>query len=130
MSGEYSAFGLDWTFVADADLSGDQFRFVAAASTAGNVKRATSASVPIPIGVLQNKPKAGESAAVRISGVTLVKANAATAINHGDYLTAGADGQAVKASGSAAAAIALESLSSGSGVVIKALLLPGAYRFS
>lgn len=130
MSGEYAGMGFDWTFIADADLSDRIYRFVAAASTAGRVKLATGASNPLPLGVLQNNPKAGEPAAVRLGGVTLVEANAATSISFGDHLTANSVGQAVKASGSPAAAIALEGLSSGSGILIKALLTPAGTRFA
>lgn len=123
MSGEYSSWGLDWTFVADQDLP--TYRFVTAASTVDYVKLAAGASNPIPFGVSQHDQRRGQAITVRIHGITLVEANAASPIPFGGYLTSNAVGQAVKATGPAAAAIALEPLSSGSGIYIKALLLPG-----
>lgn len=111
------------SFIADADLSAKQYYFVMAASTAGKVQLATGASSPAPIGVLQNKPKAGSEATVAISGITKVIGNGATAITYRDYLTSGSNGQAVVA-GSAMHGQALEALASGSGVAITMLLMP------
>lgn len=111
------------SFIADVDLSSYQYYFVQAASTAGKVGLATGASGPAPIGVLQNKPKAGGEAAVALYGITKVIGNGTTAITYRDYLTSGSNGQAVVA-GSALHGQALEALASGSGVAITMLLLP------
>jgi hypothetical protein len=126
----YSGWAFDETFSASGDLSGYQYRFVAL-STGGDrsVILATGASNPLPIGVLQNAPESGQAAAVRILGITQVYASAASAITPGMHLTATTTGYAVKATGSPAAAIALESLSSGS-ALISALLIPAATRFA
>lgn len=126
---EYSGWGWDETFSASGDLSGKLFRFVALASAGDRyVNLASGASNPLPIGVLQNQPEDGQAAAVRILGITPLFATATSAITPGTYLTSTTDGVAIKATGSPAAAMALESLSSGS-AVISALLLPGAVRF-
>ena len=66
--------GIDETFIADANLSTCQYRFVTVASTAGYVTGANGASNPTPIGVLQNAPALGEIARVRVFGTTCVVA--------------------------------------------------------
>ena len=64
----------DATFTADADLTAKQYFFVVPASTAGNVKLATGASDPTPVGVLQNSPSAGQEARGRVLGFSKVVA--------------------------------------------------------
>ena len=66
-------------FKADTDLSAavntagsNLYRVVAAASTSNNIKLATGASNPYPLGVLQNSPSAGQEAEVRVLGFSLV----------------------------------------------------------
>ena len=71
MAIEYT--GIDVGFLANEDLSSDQFRFVRI--TSGKVERPNAANDKI-LGVLQNAPAAGEMAAVRISGVSKVVAGA------------------------------------------------------
>ena len=129
-------WGVDLPFAANGDLStagsSAQYRFVRLGSTAGQVARATGGSNPAPVGVAQEAPNAaGLEVPVRVWGVTQVYANAdngGSAITYGCFLTAGSDGQAIcqgSTTGSAmAAAIALETLASGSGVLISAMLLP------
>src|SRR3990172_3149123 len=70
----YKAVSIDGdvSFQADVDLTLVQYYFFAAASTAGNVKVATGASNPVPIGVLQNAPSAGQEAQVRVFGMSKV----------------------------------------------------------
>jgi len=123
-----SGWAWDLTFSASGDLSAKQYYFVAPASTAKRVQVATGASGPAPIGVLQDDPVSGAECAVRIAGTTKLSVNATTAIGYGDFLTSASDGQGVVTTGSAFHAMALEALSSGSGVIIEAMLLPhGAY---
>ena len=59
--------------VAASNLSAGQYCFVKAASTAGQVKLATSATSAV-LGVLQNDPTAGQPADVCAYGETKVKA--------------------------------------------------------
>jgi len=115
---------------ASGDLSDKQYHFVELANTEGYVRAATGASGPMPIGVLQNDPEDGEEAQVRILGVTQVYANAASAINVGDFVTSGSDGQAILATGSPMAGMALNALASGSGVLISVLLFPAGVRLT
>lgn len=119
-------FGVDYPFKAAVDLSNYQYRFVSAGSVSGEVTLAAlGASV---LGVLQNDPVAGEEATVRWFGSTKVMANAGSAITYGGLLKSGSDGMAWGyASPTAsvyAAGVAMEALSSGSGVIIEAFLLP------
>jgi hypothetical protein len=65
------------TDTASADLSAQQFRFVKS-SGAGTVT-VCAAATDLPIGVLQNKPVAGQAANVMITGVSKVVAGAAVA---------------------------------------------------
>jgi hypothetical protein len=129
-------WGYDHPFLAGGNLSStgsdSQYRFMRLGTTAGTVLRATGGSNPGVVGVGQSNPNAsGLEMPVRILGTTQVYANSdngGSAITFGCYLTAASDGQAIcqgSISGSAnAAAIALETLASGSGVLITALLLP------
>ena len=135
----YSGFAWDATFRADVDLSAKQWYFVTTASTAGYVKTATGASGPVPLGVQQNDPKiAGDGVTVRLLGTTKVYADAASAIAYGDFITSGSNGLAVLQAPSASApsvtkpiaGIAMEALSSGSGVLIEVLLLPFAQNLT
>jgi hypothetical protein len=74
---------------AGADLSGSQFYFVELAS--GEVTVCNDVT-DVPIGVLQNKPTAGQSAEVVMLGSTKVSADAA--ITEGALIGCSADGQA------------------------------------
>src|SRR3990167_8376696 len=68
----------DATFKADVDISGSQWYVVMPASVAGGVQRATGASNPGPLGILQNSPSLGQEATVRMMGFSkaIVAANA------------------------------------------------------
>lgn len=80
----------DLTLVAAADLSAKQYFFVKVDS---NGKAAVcAAATDKPVGVLQNKPKSGEPATVRVLGVSKVSSNAALA--EGDLIGPSTDGQA------------------------------------
>jgi len=59
---------LDITFKAAADLRLNQYYHVK--MTAADTINLTSANTDVAIGVLQNKPKTGEAAVVRVSGTT------------------------------------------------------------
>lgn len=84
----------DVAFTADADLTTKQYHFVEAASTAGNVKIATGASNPTPLGVLQNSPSAGNEARVRLFGPSKVVAENGTCnLTFGKFGFSASDGQ-------------------------------------
>jgi len=106
------------TFKSSADLSAavNQFRPVKLASAAGQVALA-SAATDVVIGVLANKPKAGEVARiadVQAGGIGKVRIGVSQTIAVGDKLTANASGDAVKASsGNQVFALALEAVTTG-----------------
>lgn len=118
--------GLDFTFTANADLDSYQYHFVTASGTAPGVNISTGASNPHPTGVLQNDPRSGEAATVRIVGVTKLVVDTDAAIGYGDYIKSSGCGRGVVDTGSYAAAIALGATAalSGSGYTIPVLLLP------
>lgn len=60
---------LDLTFIAAEDLSSYQYYLVEMGSTEGTVQRHTTDDV-YPIGILRNKPTSGQTAVVRLLGVT------------------------------------------------------------
>lgn len=78
--------------VAGADLSAatNQFRFVEL--TAARTVNVCGAITDRPIGVLQNRPSAGEAAVVCAVGVTKLQGDANLAV--GDLVGTSADGQA------------------------------------
>ena len=77
-------------FTAGEDLSSAQFKFLTMESD-GQVDLA-DAETDIAIGVLQNKPTAGQAAQVMISGITKVEADETLAA--GNLVHPSADGQA------------------------------------
>lgn len=85
------------TFIADEDLTAWQYRFVTVASAVNTVKKATGASNPAPLGVLQNSPSLGQEAHVVILGPTkLVGLCTSTCyVTWGKFLSASNGGQAV-----------------------------------
>ncbi len=106
------------TFTAGADLSNAQWRFVKMGTADGTVVQADANSRVI--GVLTNKPKLGEPAAVAVAGV--VKVEAGGAITRGQLVGANAAGQAIPATAPGAtwggaiehvAGIALENATAG-----------------
>ncbi len=80
---------LDITLLAAADLSASQYLLVKADA---NGKAALAAAGEAPIGVLQNKPTAGQAAQVRLYGVSKVVAGAAIA--KGAFVASDANGKA------------------------------------
>lgn len=77
-----------WT--ASADLSGKQFYFVK--MSGANTVTVCAAATDIPVGVLQNKPTAGQAAEVMSIGVSKVSSDAA--LSRGNLIGPSADGQA------------------------------------
>jgi hypothetical protein len=116
-----------FSWVAGADLSALQYRFVKMGTTAGQVVIGTAGAVCI--GVLQNDPTSGRGAAVQTLAGTVTKIGASTTGSAGiaanDPIRSGANGIAIEAStgGTAyVAARAVEALSSGSTGIISIML--------
>lgn len=86
----YEGTAVDWTFVAAADLSAAQYKFVEL--DANGKVTVCNAATDIPVGVLQNDPASGEAATVRVFGISKVAADAALTI--GNLIGTSADGQA------------------------------------
>jgi len=117
MAWELSLF--DVSLEAGEDLSNAQFLAVALDSN-GKVVKAKSDT--LPIGILQDKPKEGQAANVRMLGISKVVAGGAIAI--GDVLTADDDGRLIAAStGYYPIGIALEAAAQ-AGRVVTAFILP------
>ena len=124
----------DYPFLSNGDFtstgSPTLYRFVKLTASPLVVARATSSSNPYAIGVALANPNAsGLEVPVRLYGTTQVYANAdASPIAIGSFVVSGSDGQAQTqgdVSGSATCqGIALQSLSSGCGILIEILLLP------
>jgi hypothetical protein len=126
----YSGAGIDLPFSASGDLGAVQYRFVQPAQGYRLVERATGGSGPAPLGILQNDPNTGEEAAVRVHGTSyLYVSTACGSVGYRDFLTSGSDGQGVLAgaagAGSAIHAMSLtpSTISSGSGILVEALLI-------
>lgn len=118
------------TWSASVDLDSYQYYFVRAASASGDaVALCATATAPYPLGVLQNKPKAGEEAEVCLFGISKVRACTSAAFGIGDFLTAGTAGRAeYLAAACAIHAVALEPLAAGGSAIIWAFILPPGMR--
>ena len=118
MSWEQPGFRLG-SFVANADLSANQFRFVRPVSV--DTVDVMSASTQIAIGVQQNKPVAGQAVDICVNGVSKVVAGAAVTVN--TEIMSDTVGRAITAAttGNRVQGIALEA-ASGAGVLIAVLL--------
>lgn len=110
------------SFLAENDLSSDQYRFVTLGTNANEVDAAGASDMIV--GVLQNTPEAGEAASVRFGGTSKVEATGA--ISKGDRVTADADGKATATTtdGAEYGGIALEAAAA-DGDIIEVLLIPG-----
>ncbi len=88
--------GFSRSYVAAADLSAKQFHFVELVGA--DQVNACNAATDIPVGILQNDPRAGEAATVWSSyGVSKVVADGSgTAITRGNWLGTNNVGRAVK----------------------------------
>jgi len=123
----------DVSLVAGADLSASQYKAVKVDNT-GKAVLCSAVGDPA-VGILQNNPKAGQTAQVRIFGVTMAVAGAAVTV--GSIVGTDANGKVVAAteatanttdgtiSGSRAVGIALESASAADQVISIALLHMG-----
>jgi len=88
---------MDISCVAAADLSAKQF-YIVKIVAGGGAEDAPSVNVPSgagdkPLGILQNKPKSGETARVRVMGVSPLSADGALT-QDATYGTSG-DGQGI-----------------------------------
>ena len=85
------------TFVAGVDFSAcptSQYRFVRAGSVAGEVRLASGASNPAPLGVIQNSPSTGQEAAVVMLGPTKLVVNGAPCtMAFGHFVLCASDGR-------------------------------------
>jgi hypothetical protein len=109
----------DRSYIAAADLSSSQFCAVALDNT-GKVNL-PSAGAKI-IGVLQNKPKSGQVADVRVLGVTKMVAGTG-GVTAGDALKANSDGTALTAT-SGTYQIGFAESTAAAGAYATAILLP------
>ena len=87
----------DVPFLADADLTGQQFKLVQQASTSGYVKAFADLDVaegsPNALGVLTNDPSAGQEASVKCIGFTKVLGRVSVCdLAFGSWLMAASDG--------------------------------------
>jgi hypothetical protein len=119
------AFYPDETFKANSDLSAKQFFLLEL--TAEDTVDVTNAAGDLVIGVLQNAPKSGEPAQVRVGvGITQVVTDGnASAIAVNDRLGTNNAGKAVKktAADDLICGIALQA-STADGTIISMLLIP------
>ena len=74
----YEAGGIDLSFTAAEDLSGMQYRFVHQASD--TTVDMVDSGAEFPVGILQNAPESGETAVVRVTGVSKLVMNDAVAV--------------------------------------------------
>lgn len=108
---------------AAADLSGKQYHIVRG-SAANAVNQASNAAATSVLGVLQNKPKITEAAAVGFLGVSKIVAGAA--VTAMDLISTNASGRAITCvSGAVYIGRALEAAGA-DGDVITAVLFGGA----
>jgi len=126
-------WGLDVPFKAAVDLSSYQYYLMKAGSVAGEVTFNATVNGSC-LGVLQNDPTAGEEAAVRVFGFSKVRATteaSASLIYWGGMLKSSSTGMVAGYDGTTASlfgvGIALETIASGSGQYIDALILPPAH---
>jgi len=114
------------SFVAENDLSSSQYRIVKLGTNDNEVAAATAGDQAV--GVLQNKPKAGEPANVRFLATTKVEAGGA--VTKGNYVKSDANGKAVASSADQenAVGVALEGTTNGDGDIIEIMLTPALER--
>jgi hypothetical protein len=115
------------SFKAENDLSSNQFKCVEL--SAEDQVDTCDGTTDFVLGVLQNKPLAGEAAEVMIYGVTKAVSDGTTPISVGDPLGVDTSGRVVKitaAAGAKSLGRALQA-SSAAGTIISVLLTPGVY---
>lgn len=115
--------GFAFTLPAAADLSTNQYRFVAI-DASGEVGLPATTATAI-LGVLQNKPTVqGQAASIMINGISKITAPAST-VAEGDIVQASTLGQAVAhATGGMAIGRIVGGSSGGAGRVLSVLLAP------
>jgi len=74
----YNAEGIDLSFAAGEDLSSHQYRFVHLADN--DTVDLMDSGAEFPVGILQNAPESGETAVVRVAGISKLVMNAAVAV--------------------------------------------------
>ncbi len=132
----YGGDAIDDSFIANADLSAKQYYWVKCGSVAGEVALATGGSAPMALGILQNNPKQGDAAVVRLLGVSKMAAfgeleeATASPIAHGDPIGTGSLGKGCHMSGCVFHAIALEALAIGTTATIKVFVVPPGMRLA
>lgn len=94
------------SFIADEDLTAQQWRLVMAASVVGNVQKydilPTAASPRFPLGILVNDPSTGQEASVKIIGFTkAVGSVGGCDLSHGALLGACSTGNFIAVSANA-----------------------------
>jgi len=90
----YEGTGIDLSFTAAEDLSAMQYRFVTQASD--TTVQMMNAGTDFPVGILQNAPESGETAVVRVTGVSKLVMNDAVAVGalvKGEYVGASDNGK-------------------------------------
>lgn len=105
---------------AGENLSAQQYRFVVPGSVVGEVKLATGASNPMPIGVLQNAPTVCQVAQVAVYGLATVAGQPSGCILiNGTFITSSSIGTACAAgSGGVVLARWLDATASAVGTVV------------
>ena len=127
MGANQSAEVFDDSKVASADLSAKQFFAVKLHSTEGQIALGAAAT-DVCLGILQDKPKAGEAGRVRIHGISkAVSDGSGTAIGIGDKVGTNTLGKVVKAHTTDRPILGTAlSASSADGTIINVLLTPNA----
>ncbi len=123
----HSGNGHDESFKAGADQSAKQYYIVK--QSALNTVVICAAATDRALGVLRNKPKTGEAATIRITGIAeVISDGSGTAIVVGDYVGPNSSAKAVKKATADYSVLgqALDA-SSTDGAIIRVLLTPGAW---
>jgi hypothetical protein len=116
-------------YSVDHDATSNQFRILILGTTAGEVTRSGVGATNIPIGILENKPGAQQSAVVtelQKGGIAKVQFATGQNIAIGDVISSDADGRAVEATvGDSAIGYAMEAdAATVDGQVMTVMLVP------
>lgn len=124
---QHSGEGHDESMIAGADQSAKQFYLVK--QSALDTVVICAAAADRVFGVLRNKPKSGEAATVRITGIAeVISDGSGTAIAVGDYVGSNSSAKAVKkATADYSVCGQAMDASSTDGAIIRVLLTPGAF---
>ena len=114
-------------YKAENDLSAKQFYFVERGTAAGEVDVCDGAGDRV-VGVLVNKPEAGEAAEVMVYGVA--KVTAGGTITRGATVGTDANGKAVAKTADADLVAGIAETAAASGELVTITLTPGAQRAS